>query len=114
MGAPVFAESLDGIAVLAGPTAGYLYGFVLTAFVAAGWLAERGLDHNLFTAALPIDDLGTGSSSLSYLRRFPADAPKADKFFVGKLGLEAEDAAMMRLAKTLGIKVVAEGVETEG
>jgi biotin transport system substrate-specific component len=51
LGAPVFAGGSGGIAVLAGPTAGYLYGFVLAAFV-AGWLAERGFDRNLFTAAI--------------------------------------------------------------
>lgn len=50
MGAPVFAGAAGGAAVLAGPTAGYLYGFVAAAFV-VGWLAERGLDRNIFTAA---------------------------------------------------------------
>lgn len=51
LGAPVFAGGLGGIAVLAGPRAGYLFGFVVAAFV-AGLLAERGLDRNLLTAAL--------------------------------------------------------------
>jgi biotin transport system substrate-specific component len=51
LGAPVFAGGSGGIAVLGGPTAGYLYGFVVAAFV-VGWLAERGFDRNLFTAGL--------------------------------------------------------------
>jgi biotin transport system substrate-specific component len=51
LGAPVFAGGAGGIAVLVGPTAGYLYGFVVAAFV-VGWLAERGLDRNPFTAAV--------------------------------------------------------------
>jgi biotin transport system substrate-specific component len=51
LGAPVFAGGSGGIAVIAGPTAGYLYGFVVAAFV-VGWLAERGFDRNLLTAAV--------------------------------------------------------------
>lgn len=51
LGAPVFAGGAGGIAVLAGPTGGYLFGFVVAAFV-VGWLAERGLDRNPFTTAL--------------------------------------------------------------
>lgn len=51
LGAPVFAGGSGGIAVLAGPTAGYLYGFVVAALV-VGWLAERGLDRNVLTAAI--------------------------------------------------------------
>ena len=50
LGAPVFAGGSGGIAVLAGPTAGYLYGFVIAAFL-VGWLAERRLDRNVLTAA---------------------------------------------------------------
>jgi biotin transport system substrate-specific component len=50
LGAPVFAEGA-GVAYMAGPTGGYLFGFVVAAFV-VGRLAERGLDRNLFTAAI--------------------------------------------------------------
>ena len=46
LGLPVFAGPIGGIAPLVGPTAGYLYGFVLAAF-ATGWLSQRGWDHQV-------------------------------------------------------------------
>jgi biotin transport system substrate-specific component len=46
MGLPVFAGPVGGLAPLVGPTAGYLFGFVLAAFV-TGWLAERGWDRSV-------------------------------------------------------------------
>ncbi|WP_298187412.1 bifunctional diguanylate cyclase/phosphodiesterase [uncultured Pseudomonas sp.] len=91
-------------------------------------VTETGLMEDINTAAqhllslrrsgalIAIDDFGTGYSSLSYLRSLPLDKIKIDKSFVQDLLQDEDDATIVRaiiqLGKSLGMQVIAEGVET--
>jgi diguanylate cyclase (GGDEF)-like protein/PAS domain S-box-containing protein len=74
------------------------------------WLRDTGIQ-------VAVDDFGTGYSSLSYLRKFDIDYLKIDRTFIHNLGSDSNDIALseaiIMMAHKLGLKVIAEGVETE-
>jgi len=109
------ARALDANG-LAGPeleievTEGTLIEDVTAAAATLAALKERGV-------LIALDDFGTGYSSLSYLHRFPIDKLKIDRSFIHDLSTGASDSSVPRaivgLGRSLGLSVIAEGVETE-
>ena len=92
--------------------------FTESALIAANPVTERVLDELTgLGVRIGLDDFGTGFSSLAYLKRFPIDFLKIDRSFVSGLGNDDGDTAIVTgtiaLAHSLGLQVVAEGVETE-
>lgn len=89
-------------------TEGVLMADIATAQKWLGSLRDAGL-------RIYLDDFGTGYSSLSYLKRFPMDTVKVDKSFVREMDADNNDRtlvmAIITMAASLGLKVVAEGVE---
>ena len=113
-----FAAELAGVLAGSGLPAGEL-----TLELTEGTLMRRTEDalarlHALkaLGVRLAVDDFGTGYSSLAYLQRFPVDALKLDKSFVDGIAVTPHDAEIARvvlaLGGALGLRTVAEGVET--
>ncbi|MBF0399186.1 MAG: EAL domain-containing protein [Magnetococcales bacterium] len=116
---PNFVETVIGILSASGLDARYLE-LELTESIAMGDVEGTFAKLKMLSDAqikLAIDDFGTGFSSLSYLKRFPIDTLKIDQSFVRQCTENTEDAAVIRafisLAHSLGLSVIAEGVETK-
>jgi diguanylate cyclase (GGDEF)-like protein len=90
-----------------------------TALMSGDPAVAEGLERlRALGAGISLDDFGTGYSSLSHLRRLPIDVLKIDRSFVTQVETDADDAALLgaivSMAKVMRLRVVAEGVETEG
>jgi EAL domain-containing protein (putative c-di-GMP-specific phosphodiesterase class I) len=87
--------------------------------IGAGALQTRNLQLlRELGVRISLDDFGTGYSALGYLKRFAIDELKIDRSFITALESDRRDAAFVQailaLARGLGLKVVAEGIETAG
>jgi len=81
-------------------------------------VTDKLLSYRDASIQVALDDFGTGYSALSYLKKFDIDYLKIDRAFVSNLETSNDDAvlceAIVVMAHKLGIKVIAEGVETQG
>jgi diguanylate cyclase (GGDEF)-like protein len=115
---PGFAVEVGAAIARSGADASHLCFEVTenTLLDAGGGSVETLEDLKALGVRLAIDDFGTGHSSLTWLRRLPADFLKVDKMFVAGLGTNADDTAIVRavvdLGRALGLTTVGEGVET--
>lgn len=84
---------------------------------ASAQVSERLAQYQQAGVQVALDDFGTGYSALSYLKKFPIDYVKIDRSFVSELGTSSEDEALCRaiivMAHSLGMQVVAEGIENQ-
>jgi diguanylate cyclase (GGDEF)-like protein len=116
---PGLAERVRGLLAASGLPAGLLTLEITEGAVMTDPAAAIAVLHQLAGAGvrLSIDDFGTGYSSLAYLKRLPVDEVKLDKSFVLGMTSDADDAAIVRstveLARNLGLRMVAEGVEDQ-
>jgi diguanylate cyclase (GGDEF)-like protein/PAS domain S-box-containing protein len=119
LSSPGFATQVAGILDEVGLDPGMLcIELTESGLIDAGTSAQKEiLALKALGVILALDDFGTGWSSLAYLRRFPFDVVKIDRSFVAGLGVEVGDTEVVRavigLGQALGMRTLAEGIETE-